>query len=900
MLDTIQLTALFARLGTPPVGRELVLKACSAAPVRQVQSRGGNVITEMASSKMAREIRTESRQVEFVAAVDKEFDAGVLEYYAQPCELKLELVDETTGEIHKIQHFPDFLEIRENRLVIEEWKSTAKLERLGARYPWRYRKDRDGGWFAPGIEKYLSKFGIHYRIRTDKDIPSRRVENLLHLADYFIPGVEACPADVLARVRAALEEEGHLFFADLLAEPYRYKADDILKAVAAGELVVDLDREDLSQPRICRIYRDAVLRDFLAADSAMVAVPGQENFVLPIAAGTVFQYQGQPLTIIIPGEKSVVCAHADGRNITLEREWIKKAHGAGQIMLISSEGDPTVDVANFTADELKTALHRQSFLEGGDSNVLVTDRTTRRWLERQNAVLMVGGNPVLALAPRVRQRGNRTPRLSDLQLKLMDKIIAEKWRSHEARNYTTCHRFLLAACEEAGVPTPSYPTLIDRIKAQTSDRDVRSRFGKRTAYQQGAFVDVLHYDTPIHGNRPFQYVHIDHTQTDLELISGRTGKPLGRPWLSLAVDSFTRRIVGMALTFDAPSYHSVMMVIRDMVRRYGRLPEFIVTDNGKDFMSEAFHAYLNAMGTHLRFRPAGQPRHGAVLERVFGRANTEYIHNLAGNTKVTKNVRMTTGKHMPVNFAEWTLKDFYYGIEHWAFEYYDQERHPALDQSPREAFQRGLAQCGSRPQRQILFNQDFLISTCPPVDRLGVRQIDRQRGVKVNNMYYWCPEMRNPRQDRKSVPVRYDPWDASSVYVRLNDRWVQAICRTLAGLGQLTDFERRALTQEYEQKSGASLDGEKGMQRMKEFLQVFTPEGALEQALARQAENKALYDQLQCASINPVPAMKRFCLNEEDSGCTSANHAETRSSISKFVGMPDETTVMPALPFEEF
>src|SRR5574343_1396397 len=179
------------------------------------------------------------------------------------------------------------------------------------------------------------------------------------------------------------------------------------------------------------------------------------------------------------------------------------------------------------------------------------------------------------------------------------------------------------------------------------------------------FVDVLYVDTPIHGSRPFQYVHIDHTQLDIELISSRTGKPLGRPWLSLAVDAWSRRIVAMYLTFDPPSYHSVMMVIRDMVRRFERLPEFIVVDNGRDFMSSAFETLLQAMGVHLRFRPAGQPRHGAVLERMFGRAHSEYVHNLSGNTKATKNVRMVTGKHLPVNFAEWTLEATYFGIEFW-------------------------------------------------------------------------------------------------------------------------------------------------------------------------------------------------------------------------------------------
>ena len=421
------------------------------------------------------------------------------------------------------------------------------------------------------------------------------------------------------------------------------------------------------------------------------------------------------------------------------------------------------------------------------------------------------------------------------------------------------------------------------------------------AYQLSEFVDVLYVDTPVHGSRPFQYVHIDHTQLDIEVVSSRTGKPLGRPWFSLAVDAWSRRIVAMYLTFDPPSYHSVMMVIRDMVRRFERLPEFIVVDNGRDFMSSAFETFLQVMGVHLRFRPAGQPRHGAVLERMFGRAHSEYVHNLPGNTKATKNVRMVTGKHLPVNFAEWTLEAMYFGLEYWATEYYDDERHSALDCSPREAFRRGLKESGSRPQRQILFNQDFLIATCPPADRGGVRLVNRQRGVKVNDQLYWNPEFRDPRLAGQSLPVRYDPWDASSVYVRYKDRWLHATCRNLLGLGQLTELERRALTEEYTRRSGNAGDDERASQRLREFMQVFTPEGALAAALERQQENKSLYNTLQVGSINPVAPLKKFSLTKETSS-TAPSMAEDRSSpsIPSSGSLPEATAPQTLPDFDTF
>ncbi len=50
-----------------------------------------------------------------------------------------------------------------------------------------------------------------------------------------------------------------------------------------------------------------------------------------------------------------------------------------------------------------------------------------------------------------------------------------------------------------------------------------------------------------------EIVHIDHTELDIELRSQATGRLLGRPWLTLLTDAYSRRILAVYLTFDAPS-----------------------------------------------------------------------------------------------------------------------------------------------------------------------------------------------------------------------------------------------------------------------------------------------------------------------------------------------------------
>ncbi|MCT7317406.1 DDE-type integrase/transposase/recombinase [Ralstonia sp. CHL-2022] len=902
MLDKAQLTELFDRFSTPPAGRKLILDARVQAPVRDVKSRGGNVITLLASRKMGGdvEIATESRHIEFAAAVGLEYDNNVHEFYTQPCQLKLELIDEAIGKTHSSTHVPDFLSIRNDGFMLEEWKSDVKLERLAERFPYRYVRSSDGLWRSPQIESQLAELGIRYRIFSDSAMPRRRVENLLYLAHYFGPAAESCPEEALAQLQLALREHGHLTFSELLAPPYEFSADLLNKAIADNLVATDLDSETLTEKRLFNLYRDDVLRDFMVANVKSSGASPLTPFALDIADGTKFLFEGQELTIVMVGEGSVVCNRPDGSSITLTREWLLSAHEKNHITGIENARTQNRGLGSYSKEQLTTALQRQALLESPERPSGVSERSLRRWSARQNVANANGADKVLALVPHCKQRGNRKRRLSDLQLAVMERVIDEHWRTSEAINYKTCYRFLVVASEKEGVKSPSYPTLIQHIQALETNRDVRVRHGKRLAYQQDTFVDVLYYDTPVHGSRPFQYVHIDHTQLDIEVVSSRTGDALGRPWLTVAIDAWSRRILAFYLTFDPPSYISVMMAIRDMVRRFSRLPEFIVVDNGTDFLSDAFKTFLRAMGTHLRFRPAGRPRHGAVLERLFGRLNTEYIHNLAGNTKATKNVRAVSGSHLPKKLAQWTLEALYRGVEYWATEYYDNEPHQALNESPRDAFQRGLRESGLRPQRQVVFNKDFLIATCPPVDRKGTRMVNQQRGVKVDDRFYWSGVFTSPKVAGANIPVRYDPWDASSVYVLVRDHWHHAVCRNLYDLGQLTEAEQKAFSEEFRSRTGTRPTDKGAAQRLREFMRIFTPEGAIAVQFERQAENKALYNSLQMSSVTPVIAPHRFDFDEDTAGSTTSSRRDQKTTTTAPTPPKRPAVLGDSTEFEDF
>ena len=160
------------------------------------------------------------------------------------------------------------------------------------------------------------------------------------------------------------------------------------------------------------------------------------------------------------------------------------------------------------------------------------------------------------------------------------------------------------------------------------------RRGRRAAYSLQPFYWELQQRTPRHGDRPFEIGHIDHTQADVWAVCSQTGRFLGRPWISFLTDAFSRRILALHLTFDPPSYRSCMMILRECVRRYSRLPQMLVLDGGSEFDSIYFETLLARCEVTKKTRPPAKARFGSTCERIFGTANDQFLHNLQGNTQV--------------------------------------------------------------------------------------------------------------------------------------------------------------------------------------------------------------------------------------------------------------------------
>ena len=199
---------------------------------------------------------------------------------------------------------------------------------------------------------------------------------------------------------------------------------------------------------------------------------------------------------------------------------------------------------------------------------------------------------------------------------LLEHFIANTYETLKQHPMREVYLLFERTVRDKHLPVPSYTTFQQRIAERSSADATRKRYGPRAAAAEEWYWEI-EPTTPPHGHMPRGVAHIDHTQLDIELVGARTGRCLGRPWATfLNTDAFTRRLLVVYITFDPPSYRSAMMVLRECVWRYGRLPQTIVVDGGPDFRSTYFETLVTYYHCTKATRPWAKPHYGSVCERL--------------------------------------------------------------------------------------------------------------------------------------------------------------------------------------------------------------------------------------------------------------------------------------------
>jgi putative transposase len=287
-------------------------------------------------------------------------------------------------------------------------------------------------------------------------------------------------------------------------------------------------------------------------------------------------------------------------------------------------------------------------------------------------------------------------------------------------------------------------------------------------------------------------------------------------------------------------------VLRLCVKRHNRLPTAIVVDGGPEFKSIYFEQLLALYRVRKERRPTAEPRFGSPLERLFGTAETEFIHHLLGNTQATKQARLGTKATDPKRHAVWTLEALAEHMEQWAYEDYDTIPHPALHgQSPREAYDQSMKRDGERTHKKIPYDKHFIRATYPST-RAGEAKVHPGRGVRMHYLDYWCAEMLDAEVEETKIPVRFDPFDLSTGYAYIDGKWRECKCANDEFIG-CSERELHILSEEH-RKEYRELYGRKQVEVTQKILAARRSKADSTQALLQQQkdrETKAAFEVLE-------------------------------------------------------
>jgi putative transposase len=772
----------------------------SSEPVRRVQGRGNNVCARYPSRKMGRVIQAESRTVELVAIrCAYEFEPAVLGYWDQPCRLVLQY-KAGNGRPVTINHTPDFFVLRQDDAGWEEWKAESRMEKLAAKMPNRYVRQPDGRWHCPPGEAAAAEYGFYYQVRTSAAFSATYQRNVAILEDYLVQNGAQAGKTTRQQIMAMVAARPGVSLAAL--QGY-FTSDDLFSAIANNDIYTNLEAAPL-------VNADQVKLFASAATASMVTTATINNYhaereqVARLAAGTILLWDERPWRVVNVGVEriAILSTEENGQLVELGRADMILLVAQKHISLPQAALSPTHTlVAERIHQASPAALERavdrvravEALLAGQEAASHYAGRTLRRYRRRYLEGQAKYGSGLVGLLDDNHRKGNRRPRLSAESTALLEQSITESYETLKQKPVVHVYNEYVRACEAENIKPTSYTTFALRVKERPRAEQVRKRQGARAAYQTGPQNWWLSYDTPRHGDFPWQLAHIDHTQLNLEIVCATTGRVLGRPWLSVLLDAFSRRIPVVYLTFDLPSYRTCMVVLAECVHRYQRLPQQIIVDNGHEFRSTYFEALLAHYSVTKLSRPAAQPRAGSLIERLFRTSETALVHNLRGNTQMMKQARQVTKAVDPKNHAVWTLPDFYEQLCRWSYEVYDQMTHSTLGQSPREAYLEGLNAGGLRPNRQIAADETFRLLMLPTTKR-GKAKVMAGRGVKVNYLYYWCDAFRQTAVIGTSVPVKYDPFDAGIAYAYVNGLWERCISERYAAFQGRSEREMMLAT----------------------------------------------------------------------------------------------------------
>lgn len=757
-------------------------------PVRTIPKNYRHLTGQLRSLKIGRSVAFES-PLERDAFLLFDFDPGVTAFDEQPVR-----VEYTDPEGCARTYTPDVLvtlspqpgAALDRRPVLAEVKSISDLREHGREFAARFRAAR----------QLAKERDWRFHVLTEREIRSPLTTNVLFLSRFAGSGIR--DAEVLDRVRDAVAGGAHPTVGALLDAlsddvALDVATDALWHLVAMRQVFVDLSVPLTVASQLLPMESASRLHDAIAAQLGLVPRGRQSRAPeeppprrirydepdLSFEPGRQVLWREETVTIVsLVDLHHIIVRHAKGRYDVASPEDLAPVRDS--TVTIRPELT-TVDDAAWRRAVVRLEAIRKLLAHARCSRKMVASvaraqsvsvSTVYRWRYAARQRGIVG------LLDPAKTGGRGQPRMDARRNNIVLEIITRDYLGESRRSIPDVIDAIEKRCKAERIRAPHANTIRNRIRALPLSIIAATRDKGRRPRNEGQ-ARPGHFP---HADGPLSVIQIDHALADLILVDDKHRLPIGRPWITVAIDVWSRVVLGLAIMLDAPSTLSVGLCLHHALfpkdawlRSLGLAADAwpfygpfgaVHADNAKEFRGLMLQRAAETHGFRIEWRPVKTPEYGAHIERYMGTVQGQMkLQPGATESDVKKRDRRQAEKSAALTLGEYTRQ-----LTRWITGKYHHEKHAELGMPPIERWKQGLAPSAHGPGIGLpprLGNADRILLDFLPVASRSIRP----DGIELEKLRYFDTTLRpfialrSASQPSPQYTVRYDPRDMSRVYL---------------------------------------------------------------------------------------------------------------------------------------
>ncbi|MHA3060759.1 transposase [Acinetobacter sp. ANC 4636] len=257
-------------------------------------------------------------------------------------------------------------------------------------------------------------------------------------------------------------------------------------------------------------------------------------------------------------------------------------------------------------------------------------------------------------------------------------------------------------------------------------------------------------------------VQIDSHKLDIIVLNNQTLEVDSRPNVTIAIDTYTRVIVGFYISKSSANSYTSLQALKDMITRplhnqMGGIPAMIVPDNGSENMNHSFLRLCENLGITIIPAQLETPDNKAYIENYFKNLAHGLIQKIPGTTFSSPKDRE---KYDSSKFASITFEQLELYIREW-INIYHHTLHSGLQRVPISLWNQEISKTYIKGVTD--YEADMLC-------RIPYSRTLNGGRILYNYLYYYSHALKTYEiKGIDQVIVLVDESDLSYVYVHLPD-----------------------------------------------------------------------------------------------------------------------------------